>query len=310
MPGVGGWCARVAWCGTQVEEGSDGSAAQQLLRDQQRVLSRRKGRLLNRRTILKSYLFHAQPPLPGQPHVELVSNALGCGCGAVVHRVPRTAPACAFGTEALGAKLWGGVLRGAASDTLPACVWRVPCPVLCAQAPDLRCALDNLPIYCAGSLTREGLRAVLQSLGAAQGGRRTICISDIREVRPCCRDLAAGGTWARGGGREGGLATHSCTRAVIAFGALRVEVRARACSLQLHSLQTSLSPQELVVYVNGTPYTRRELEMPAAALHHAGVQATQVTAGMGLTCTVHGFGGPWGTGMAGRRAAGAVLQLR
>lgn len=34
--------------------------------------------------------------------------------------------------------------------------------------------------------------------------------------------------------------------------------------------------QELVVYVNGVPYTRRELEMPAAALHHAGVQAGQV----------------------------------
>jgi hypothetical protein len=34
--------------------------------------------------------------------------------------------------------------------------------------------------------------------------------------------------------------------------------------------------QELVVYVNGVPYTRRELEMPAAVLHHAGVQASQV----------------------------------
>lgn len=34
--------------------------------------------------------------------------------------------------------------------------------------------------------------------------------------------------------------------------------------------------QELVTYVNGVPYTRRELEMPAAALHHAGVQAQQV----------------------------------
>ena len=30
------------------------------------------------------------------------------------------------------------------------------------------------------------------------------------------------------------------------------------------------------VYVNGVPYTRRELEMPAAALHHAGVHAGQV----------------------------------
>ena len=28
--------------------------------------------------------------------------------------------------------------------------------------------------------------------------------------------------------------------------------------------------EELVVYINGWPYLRRELEMPAAALHHAG----------------------------------------
>lgn len=29
--------------------------------------------------------------------------------------------------------------------------------------------------------------------------------------------------------------------------------------------------EELVVYVNGKPYLRRELEMPSAALHHAGL---------------------------------------
>lgn len=34
--------------------------------------------------------------------------------------------------------------------------------------------------------------------------------------------------------------------------------------------------EELVVYVNGLPYIRRELEMPAAALHHAGVHAKQL----------------------------------
>eukprot|EP00878_Enallax_costatus_P006221 GHUV01006524.1.p1 GENE.GHUV01006524.1~~GHUV01006524.1.p1 ORF type:complete len:1656 (+),score=579.22 GHUV01006524.1:267-5234(+) len=36
--------------------------------------------------------------------------------------------------------------------------------------------------------------------------------------------------------------------------------------------------EELVVYVNGVPYIRRELEMPAAALHHAGVRARQLEA--------------------------------
>lgn len=34
--------------------------------------------------------------------------------------------------------------------------------------------------------------------------------------------------------------------------------------------------EELVVYVNGVPYIRRELEMPAAALHHAGVHWRQL----------------------------------
>lgn len=32
--------------------------------------------------------------------------------------------------------------------------------------------------------------------------------------------------------------------------------------------------EELVAYVNGTPYLRRELEMPHAALHHAGQLGT------------------------------------
>jgi hypothetical protein len=36
--------------------------------------------------------------------------------------------------------------------------------------------------------------------------------------------------------------------------------------------------EELVVYINGMPYIRRELEMPAAAMHHAGVHARQLEA--------------------------------
>lgn len=34
--------------------------------------------------------------------------------------------------------------------------------------------------------------------------------------------------------------------------------------------------EELVLYVNGTAYMRRELEMPAAALHHAGIKAVKI----------------------------------
>ncbi len=46
------------------------------------------------------------------------------------------------------------------------------------------------------------------------------------------------------------------------------------CTLRVHVVVSDLR-EELVVYINGTPYTRRELEMPAAALHHAGVQTKQ-----------------------------------
>ena len=38
---------------------------------------------------------------------------------------------------------------------------------------------------------------------------------------------------------------------------------------QVHVVVTDLR-EELVAYVNGSPYLRRELEMPSAALHHAG----------------------------------------
>lgn len=37
----------------------------------------------------------------------------------------------------------------------------------------------------------------------------------------------------------------------------------------VHLVVTDLR-EELVLYINGTAYMRRELEMPAAALHHAG----------------------------------------
>jgi hypothetical protein len=42
-----------------------------------------------------------------------------------------------------------------------------------------------------------------------------------------------------------------------------------------HIVVTDLR-EELVLYVRGTAYLRRELEMPAAALHHAGIQAAKL----------------------------------
>ena len=42
-----------------------------------------------------------------------------------------------------------------------------------------------------------------------------------------------------------------------------------------HVIVTDLR-EELVIYINGTAFLRRELEMPAAALHHAGIQASRL----------------------------------
>lgn len=36
--------------------------------------------------------------------------------------------------------------------------------------------------------------------------------------------------------------------------------------------------EELMTYIAGRPYLRREVEMPAAALHHAGILASFTTA--------------------------------
>lgn len=47
--------------------------------------------------------------------------------------------------------------------------------------------------------------------------------------------------------------------------------------------------EELVGYVNGQPYLRRELEMPSAALHHAGEPYSCIK-GSGLSR--QGFGVP------------------
>ncbi|KAL3150044.1 hypothetical protein ABBQ38_013395 [Trebouxia sp. C0009 RCD-2024] len=44
---------------------------------------------------------------------------------------------------------------------------------------------------------------------------------------------------------------------------------------KVHVVVTDLR-EELVAYVNGSPYLRRELEMPSAALHHAGIQAMKL----------------------------------
>ena len=67
--------------------------------------------------------------------------------------------------------------------------------------------------------------------------------------------------------------------------------------------------EELVVYINGMPYIRRELEMPAAAMHHAGVHARQLeTLEMALKeVRFCGCGVSWTDGR-GLEAPSAMLQ--
>ncbi|GFR48167.1 hypothetical protein Agub_g10003 [Astrephomene gubernaculifera] len=142
------------------EDGGEGGVV-----DQRAVLSRRKGRTLTKRTILKSYQLPPASAEEGEEEGELLPQQVRAG----------------------------------------------PFPVLCV-----------------GNVPSSELAALLRHLGAApppdsesssrrrHSHRRTahVVISDVRE--------------------------------------------------------------ELVVYVNGVPYMRRELEMPAAAMHHAGIHAAQL----------------------------------
>ena len=54
----------------------------------------------------------------------------------------------------------------------------------------------------------------------------------------------------------------------------------------MHVVATDLR-EELVAYVNGRPYLRRELEMPAAALHHAGVTCTHCSIACCILMATH-----------------------
>ena len=67
-----------------------------------------------------------------------------------------------------------------------------------------------------------------------------------------------------------------------------------------HAVITDLR-EEVVLYVRGTAYLRRELEMPAAALHHAGAPGAS---GGGRAC---GLGEPVVGGAAERQGQGMRL---
>jgi hypothetical protein len=103
---------------------------------------------------------------------------------------------------------------------------------------DIRCAQD-LPIYTVGNATVEGLCSLLSSLGAGP-----ISLSS-RE--------------GEGGDGDGDM--HDTITITT--------------NNNYHVIVTDLR-EELVLYINGTAFIRRELEMPAAALHHAGIQATRL----------------------------------
>ena len=64
------------------------------------------------------------------------------------------------------------------------------------------------------------------------------------------------------------LTDHQCADQHCSTCRLLSELGARPGG-KVHVVVTDLR-EELVAYVNGSPYLRRELEMPSAALHHAG----------------------------------------
>jgi hypothetical protein len=111
---------------------------------------------------------------------------------------------------------------------------------------DIRCAQD-LPIYSVGNATVEGLCSLLLSLGAGP-----ISFSS-REGE---------GDGGEGDGGEGDGDMHDT-------------ITIATTTTNYHVIVTDLR-EELVLYINGTAFIRRELEMPAAALHHAGIQATRL----------------------------------
>ncbi len=63
------------------------------------------------------------------------------------------------------------------------------CVCVCTQqldpSIDIKHVQEELPIYAVGSLTLDALRSVLRHLGAEEGGKSVIYISDIREVCVC-----------------------------------------------------------------------------------------------------------------------------
>lgn len=265
------------------------------------VLKKRRGRLLNRRTILKSYLFDEDTDM-SSPAVRMI-------CAAILCMVEAGALTCALLWSAAQASpqpppMW---LAGSA-------LWLTPAPKLanctsfCTQmpgAPDLRQAeVEHHSILSCGGVTLQGLRDLLTHLDAGPQGSKRVVVTDLREVSCArsqagpCTPCSAGAAGARCAGLLGrsapqgseGLRLRSAWGPkVLRHHPLIIHLLALGPSLEhqrmhrsLPSLTKPMHPallpplQELVVYINGVPYTRRELEMPVAALHHAGVHAAQV----------------------------------
>eukprot|EP00887_Chlorella_sp_A99_P002448 scaffold10.g2448.t1 len=105
-----------------------------------------------------------------------------------------------------------------------------------------------------------GRRSILKSfmLGGASRCAEALRVDGVTELRQA-EGLPV---FALGNASVEGL-----RRLLAALGALP--------SGRTHVVVTDLR-EELVLYVNGTAYLRRELEMPAAALHHAGIQAVKL----------------------------------
>lgn len=142
---------------------------------------------------------------------------------------------------------------------------------------------SGLPVFAVGNVPVAALARLLETLGAGEGGDTHIVVTGEPRGILCscaCRPavvncVAASLSACRRA--SGAQSVHQHTPNLhAALQPAYLPACMPACCCQLY-LSADVR-EELVVYINGMPYIRRELEMPAAAMHHAGVHARQLEA--------------------------------
>lgn len=162
-----------------------------------------------------------------------------------------------------------------------------PLPLVLPLTPGPSCTLMPTPVPSGRTVTLDEQRRVLMKRRGSVVGRRSILKSHAKPPAAHGHGNGAGagnGTGAGAGGTGSGPAPvpgvsdlrHVSGLPVAALGDATVDGLRRLLDAagakpggRRHIVITDLR-EELVLYVRGTAYLRRELEMPAAALHHAG----------------------------------------